>query len=192
MEFLGQTGLDALEGADVLKVAPEMYSSTIEYADNTIAGKLKGIAQVHMANLGTRVFYADHGSFDSHANQQGMLTGLWNEVSGAIRDFFDDLKQHDAAENVIMFVFSEFGRRTHDNGSGTDHGAAGAAFVIGDRVAGGQYSRYPSMKWEDLQQGDLVPNVDFRSAYTTMLEDYMGLDANSIVGGTFEKLGFIN
>ena len=191
MDYLGQTGMDALKGADILKVAPKMYSSNVEYADNTIARKLKGIAQIHLANLGTRVFYCDHGSFDTHANQIGTHDTLWKEISEAIRDFFDDLREHDAADNVIMFLFSEFGRRTHDNGSGTDHGAAGAAFVIGDRVRGKQYGEYPSRRPEDLQQGDLVPNTDFRAVYSTILEDWMGLDAKPIVGGTFEKLDFL-
>jgi uncharacterized protein (DUF1501 family) len=191
MDFLGQTGLDALRGADVLSAAPETYSSSVEYADSFIAQKLKGIAQIHLANLGTRIFYCDHGSFDSHSNQLSMHAGLWSEVSAAIQDFFDDLQEHDASENVIMFVFSEFGRRTHDNGSGTDHGAAGATFVIGDRVKGGEYSEYPSTKLVDLQQGDLVPNTDFRGVYSTILEDWLGMDAKPIVGGTFEKPQFI-
>jgi uncharacterized protein (DUF1501 family) len=191
MEFLGQTGLDALKGADVLSVAPGAYSSSVEYADTPIGRKLKGIAQIHLADLGTRIFYCDHGSFDSHSNQLGMHATLWKEVSDAIQDFFDDLREHDAADEVIMLIFSEFGRRTHDNGSGTDHGAAGAAFVIGDRVKGGQYGEYPSTKPEDLEQGDLVPNTDFRGLYSSILEDWLGLDAVSIVGGAFEKPGFL-
>ena len=191
MDFLGHTGLDALKGADILKVAPERYSSTVEYADSSIAKKLKGIAQIHLADLGTRIFYCDHGSFDSHSNQLGMHATLWTEVSEAIQDFFDDLREHDAADNVIMFIFSEFGRRSHDNGSGTDHGAAGAAFVVGDAVNGGQHGEYPSTRLEDLQQGDLVPNTDFRGVYSTILEDWLGLDAKPIVEGTFEKPSFI-
>ena len=191
MDYLGQTGLDSLKGADILKVAPERYSSSVEYPDSSIARKLRGIAQIHLANLGTRVLYCDHGSFDSHANQTGMLANLWTDVSEAVESFFDDLREHDASDNVIMFLFSEFGRRVHDNGSGTDHGAAGAAFAIGDPVKGGQYSEYPSRKPEDLQQGDLVPNIDFRSVYSTILEDWMGLDANPIVQGNFEKPAFI-
>ena len=123
MDYLGQTGLDTLEGADILKDAPKMYSSTVEYPDSTIAKKLKGIAQVHLANFGTRVFYCDHGSFDSHSNQVGMHDKLWKDVSEGIRAFFADLREHNASENVIMFLFSEFGRRVIDNGSGTDHGA---------------------------------------------------------------------
>ena len=191
MDFLGHTGLDALKGADILKVAPERYSSTVEYADSSISKKLKGIAQIHLADLGTRIFYCDHGSFDSHSNQLGMHATLWTEVSEAIQDFFDDLREHDAADNVIMFIFSEFGRRSHDNGSGTDHGAAGAAFVIGDAVNGGQHGEYPSTRLEDMQQGDLVPNTDFRGVYSTILEDWLGLDAKPIVEGTFEKPSFI-
>ena len=191
MDFLGQTGLDALKGADVLKVAPERYASTVEYADDSIASKLKGIAQIHLAGLGTRIFYCDHGSFDTHADQNGTQTKLWAEISVAVRDFFDDLREHDAADNVIMLMFSEFGRRTHDNGSGTDHGAAGVAFVLGDRVKGGQYSEYPSIKPEDLEQGDPVPNVDFRGVYTTIVEDWLGMDAQPIVEGVFEKPAYL-
>ena len=191
MDFLGQTGLDALKGADILKVAPSMYQSTVEYADNSIARALKGIAQIHLAGLGTRIFYCDHGSFDTHADQNGTQTKLWDEISVAVRDFFDDLRAHDAADNVIMLMFSEFGRRTHDNGSGTDHGAAGVAFVLGDRVKGGQYSEYPSIRMEDLEQGDPVPNVDFRGVYTTIVEDWLGLDAQPIVEGVFEKPAYL-
>ncbi len=191
MEYLGETGLEAMQGADILKVAPDLYSSSIEYADTPIARKLKDISRIHLADLGTRIFYCDYGSFDSHANQLGMHSGLWSDVSAAVGDFFADLKEHDAADNVIMLMFSEFGRRVHDNGSGTDHGAAGAAFVIGDAVQGGFYGEYPSRKAADLQQGDLVPNLDFRGLYTTVLEDWMGLDAQPIVKGQFEKPRFL-
>ena len=191
MDFLGQTGLDALKGADILKVAPQQYSSSIEYADTPIARKLRGIAQVHTADLGTRVFYCDHGSFDTHADQMGSHATLWRDVSDAVRDFFDDLEEHDAADNVAMLVFSEFGRRVYDNGSGTDHGAGGVSFMIGNQVKGGQYGVYPSTRASDLEQGDLVPNMDFRGVYSTVLEDWLGLDAVPIVEGAFEKPAFI-
>ena len=191
MDYLGQTGLDTLEGADILKDAPKMYSSTVEYPDSTIAKKLKGIAQVHLANFGTRDFYCDHGSFDSHSNQVGMHDKLWKDVSEGIRAFFADLREHNASENVIMFLFSEFGRRVIDNGSGTDHGAGGVAFALGDQIRGGQYGEFPSMKPEHLEQGDVVPNVDFRGVYSTMVEEWFGLDANPIVNGNFEKLAYM-
>ena len=191
MDYLGQTGLDSMKAADILKAAPEQYSSGVEYPDTTIAAKLKGISQIHQANLGTRVFYCDHGSFDSHSNQVGMHDKLWTDVSQAVESFFDDLREHNAADNVIMLMFTEFGRRVHDNGSGTDHGAGGVAFVAGEPIKGGEYGEYPSIRPEYLEQGDLVPSLDFRGIYTTILEDWMGLDAQPLVGGVFEKPRFI-
>ena len=191
MEYLGQTGLDALKGADILKAAPEHYSSSVEYGANNVAKSLRDVAMIHTADLGTRVFYTQHGSFDTHAAQATTHAKLWTEVSEAIADFWDDLREHDADDNVIMFLFSEFGRRVRDNGSGTDHGAAGVSFVIGPKVKGGMYSVYPETRAEALQQGDLVPNQDFRGVYSTVLEDWLGLDAAPIVNGQFEAPEFI-
>jgi uncharacterized protein (DUF1501 family) len=191
MDYLGQTGRDALKGADILKVAPQKYSSTVEYADTPIAKALKGVAQVHLADLGTQVFYTQHGSFDTHFNQKPAHAKLWTDLSRAIGDFFDDLREHDAGNSLIMMLFTEFGRRVRDNGTGTDHGAGGVAFVIGEGVKGGMYSTYPSLKPEDLSQGDLAPNYDFRGFYSTIVDRWLGLDPVPIVGGNFEQLDFI-
>jgi len=191
MDFLGQTGRDALKGADIIKSAPESYTSTIEYADNAIAKTLRDVARVHTANLGTQIFYTSHGPFDTHFNQPPMHTRLWGEVSGAITDFFDDLREHDAADNLIMMIFTEFGRRVRDNGTGTDHGAGGGAFIIGDQVKGGMYGIYPSLKPEDLNQGDLDPNYDFRGFYSSVVDQWLGLDPVPIVGGKFEQIQFV-
>ena len=191
MDYLGQTGRDALMGADIIKAAPENYTSTIEYADNGIAKYLRDVARVHTANLGTQVFYTAHGPFDTHFNQPPMHARLWTEVSGAISDFFDDLREHDAADNLIMMIFTEFGRRVRDNGTGTDHGAGGGAFIIGDQVKGGMYGNYPSLKPEDLNQGDLDPSYDFRGFYSSVVDQWLGLDPVPIVGGKFEQIQFV-
>ena len=190
-DYLRSTGTDAMVGADIVKVAPERYSSNVEYPNSPIAMHLRDIAQVYLADLGTRVFYTQHASFDTHAGEMAGHPVLWKEVSESISAFFQDLKEHGTGENVVMYLFSEFGRRVHDNGSGTDHGAAGATFYIGDPVQGGLYGEYPSRKNEDLEQGDLVPNYDFRGGYSTIVEDWFGLDANPIVGGNFEKLAVL-
>ena len=191
MEYLSQTGLDALKGADILRTAPDKYSSNVEYAATPIARKMRDIAQVHLANFGTRIFYTAHASFDTHASQLPTHAQLWTDGSRAVNDFYQDLKEHDAAADVVVFMFSEFGRRVRDNGSGTDHGAGGVAFAVGDPVVPGHHSEYPSRKPEDLQFGDLVPNIDYRGVYSTLLEDWLGIDAKPIVGGSFEKLDFI-
>ena len=191
MDYLGQTGRDALKGADIIKTAPAKYSSSVEYADNPIAKSLRSVAQVHLANLGTQVFYTQYGSFDTHFNQLPTHAKLWTDVAGAVSDFFADLREHDAADNVTMLVFTEFGRRVQDNGTGCDHGRGGMAFAIGDRVKGGMYGQYPSLKAEDLIEGDLAPDYDFRGFYSTFAERWLGLDAKPIVGGQFEQLDFL-
>ena len=159
MEYLGTTGLDSLKGADILKVAPGRYKSDAKYPDTTIGRKLKGVAQVHFADLGTRVFYCDHGSFDTHAGQNPLHASLWSDLNKALEVFMADLRAHDRSENVIVLIFSEFGRRVRDNGSGTDHGAAGVTFVLGEKVKGGHYGDMPSLEAAKLVQGDLNPNM---------------------------------
>ena len=87
-QFLGQTGMDALKGADILRTAPTQYSSTVEYAaDNPVAQNLKSIAQVMSADLGTRIYYTQHGSFDTHAAQLESHAKLWTDVSNGLGDF---------------------------------------------------------------------------------------------------------
>ena len=191
MDYLSQTGRNVLDGADVLKTAPDKYSSSVEYAASPIAKALKTVAQVHLADLGAQVFYTQHGSFDTHFNQVMMHTRLWTDVGQAIGNFFDDLREHDASDNVVMMLFTEFGRRVKDNGTGTDHGAGGVAFVIGDPVQGGLYGTYPSLAPEDLTQGDLAPSYDFRGFYASLCERWLGIDSAPIVGGAYEQMAFV-
>ena len=197
MDYLGQTGLDALKGADILKAAPDMYTSSVEYAETGIARNLQGIAKVLTANLGTRVFYTQQGGYDTHASETDVQPKLLSDLSRAVSDFYADLREHDTADGeplsnqVVMFVFTEFGRRVRDNGSGTDHGSGGVAFAIGDPVRGGMYSEYPSLAEADLVEGDLAFNTDFRGVYGTLVEQWLGLDAQPVVGGTFEQPGLV-
>jgi len=192
-DYLAHTGLDALKGADILSSAPGMYSSSVEYGGDTVGQYMRNIAQTHLAGFGTRVLYttAPFNSFDTHAGQLAAHTRLWSETSRAVGDFYDDLKEHNAGEEVILLVFTEFGRRVKDNGSGTDHGAGGHCFIIGDQVKGGLYGEYPSLDNDKLDDGDLQFNTDFRSVYSTILDKWMGLDPKSIVGGEFEQLAFV-
>ena len=193
VDYFANTGLDALKGADILSTATESYSSTVEYGGDDVAQYMRNIAQTHIAGLGTRVLYttAPYNSFDTHAGELANHNKLWSETSNAIADFYDDLKEHDASDNAVLLVFTEFGRRVHDNGSGTDHGSGGVAFVIGDAVKGGLYGEYPSLEENKLLEGDLHFNNDFRGLYATLLEKWMGLDSKPIVGGSFEQLDFV-
>ena len=189
MEYLRDTGTDVLKGADRLKEAPSRYSSEVEYADNAIAKSLKDVVRVHLADLGTRIFYASHGGYDTHSNEMPAHPTLLGDLSAAIADFFQDLQDHQASGEVIMLLFTEFGRRMLDNGSGTDHGSGGGAFIIGDRVKGGLYAEYPPLDRDQWEHGeDLRHTIDFRGVYATILEQWLGIDARPIVGGHFEQI----
>jgi uncharacterized protein (DUF1501 family) len=194
-DYIRETGRSALKGADILKTAPPKYSSSIEYGTYAMGQGMKSIAQVQLAEFGTRILYttSPYNSFDTHAKQAGDHARMLGQASDSISDYYDDLKEHGATENTLMLLYSEFGRRVKDNGGGTDHGTGGCAFVIGDKVKGGLYGEYPSLKQGELEDdGDLLHNVDFRSVYTTILDKWLGLDAKPIVGGTYEQLGFLN
>ena len=190
-QVLSQAGTDALKGADTLRTAPEMYRSNVEYAVNPIAQTLKNVSQVMCANLGTRVYYAIDTGFDTHGNLLQAHAKLWQDVSTAIGDFTDDLAEHGLDKDTVILVFSEFGRRIKDNGTGCDHGSGGVAFVIGDPVKGGLYGEFPSLEEKDQLEGDLHFSNDFRSTYSTILDKWLGLDPDPIVNGRFEQFDFI-
>jgi uncharacterized protein (DUF1501 family) len=186
-EYLGQTGSDALKGADILRTAPGKYTSTVDYPDTALAKNLKSIAQVMCADLGTRVYYTSLGGWDTHSGELLTHAKLWQEVSSGVGALMADLKEHQREDDAVVLIFSEFGRRIRDNGSGCDHGSGGGAFLVGHAVQGGMYGEFPSLKLEDQLEGDLHFNNDFRCTYTTLLEQWMGLEAGPIVNGHFEQ-----
>ena len=193
-DYIRRTGIEALKGADILTTAPGLYKSEVEYMNSAMGGYLRDMAQVHNADFGTRVMFttAPYNIFDTHANQAVGQANLLQDVAVNVDSFMTDIRQLGKSDNVTLFFYSEFGRRAMDNGSGTDHGTGGVAFVIGDHVKGGLYGEYPSLEPGKLEDGgNLQHNVDFRSAYTTLLDQWMGLDAKAIVGGNFEPVPFL-
>lgn len=190
-QFIGETGIQALKGADILRTAPEKYSSSIEYGNDPIGQSMRNIAQVLTADIGTRVFYTSHGSFDTHAAEMETHTKLWTETSNAIGDFMADMKEQGLEDDVLVLLWSEFGRRIRDNSAGTDHGSGGVSLIVGGEVNGGLYGDYPSLKEKDHLQGDLQFNNDFRSIYSTIAERWLGVDPDVVSNGQFEQHSFI-
>ena len=190
-QALSENGSQALMGADILRTAPERYSSSVEYADTPLSQGLKNAAQVMSAGLGTRILYAQHGSFDTHSNELSSHGKLWQDASTAIADFTEDLKEQGLWEDTLVLVWSEFGRRVRDNGTGCDHGSGGVAFVFGGLVQGGLFGEYPSLRQADLSEGDMAYTTDFRSTYATILDGWLGVDPDPIVHGQFEQFDLI-
>ena len=193
-DFIRRTGIEAMKGADILTTAPGKYHSEVEYDLGNIGGYLRDMVQIHNAEFGTRVMFttAPYNIFDTHANQAVGHSSLLNNVALNVDAFMTDLRQLNISDDVVMLLYSEFGRRAIDNGSGTDHGTGGIAFVVGESVKGGLYGEYPSLEPNGLEEGgNLQHNVDYRSAYTTLLERWMGIDAKPIVGGSYEIIDFL-
>lgn len=192
MQAISETGMSAYLGADILRTASQNYSSSIEYeAEVEIAQSLRDIAQVLLADLGTRVFYTQHGGYDTHAGELDNHARLWHELSTAVNDFIADLDEHGRGDDAVVMIFSEFGRRIQDNGSGTDHGSGGISFVIGNSVKGGFYGEYPSLDPSEQVEGDMRFNNDFRGLYSTLLERWMGVDSQAVLNTNYEQFDMI-
>jgi len=88
-------------------------------------------------------------------------------------------------------MFSEFGRRIADNGTGTDHGSGGVAFMIGDSVNGGLYGDYPKLDPSEQLEGDVLFNTDFRQVYSTLLEDVLGIESEPVLKQKFSTLDLV-
>jgi uncharacterized protein (DUF1501 family) len=139
------------------------------------------------ADLGTRCVSVERQGWDTHANQAEAHGNLLAELDRGLDAFFATLAPSFQQRTTVLVV-SEFGRRASENaGSGTDHGAAGMAFVVGDNVKGGFYGANPSLSTFDAA-GSLVPTVDIRSVYASVLGPWLGGDARGLLGGTYEDL----
>jgi uncharacterized protein (DUF1501 family) len=192
-DYIRRTGADALMGAEELATAPSKYSSTVVYSNTMVGQYMKNIAQIHLAGFGTRILYttSPYNVF-SQAPVETNHTKMWIDISHNIDAFMKDLREHNASDNMLLFVFSEFSRHITENGSGTGRGGAGVAFAIGEQVLGGIYGDHPSLEPSKREDSGLLRfNIDFRSVYTTIVEDWFGLDPKLIVGGSFEKVEFL-
>jgi len=191
LDFLRRTSRTALDTSARISEVLTDYQPAKPYPDNGLARRLKSVAQLITAELGARVYFVSLDGFDTHADQKGAHANLMSELSGALAAFQADLKGHGLQGQVLTATFSEFGRRVKENGSlGTDHGAAGPMFLVGQRAEGGVHGKHPSLT--DLDEGDLKHHTDFRSIYTTLLEDWLGWKAEAAVGGKFSKLKLIS
>jgi uncharacterized protein (DUF1501 family) len=129
------------------------------------------------AGVETPIIKTTHSGFDTHANQAGRHETLLKQLAESIVALRDALRQIGRWDDTLIFAYSEFGRRVAENNSkGTDHGTAGIAFFFGGRVAGGLQGRQPSL--DDLTDGDLKFNLDYRRLYATILANWWGQPDN--------------
>jgi uncharacterized protein (DUF1501 family) len=183
---LGTVGSNAIDVAQ--RVAPVFENEVT--AESEIAQQLVVAARLINANLGFRVLDAGWGDFDHHSGQLTSHPDRMREFDEAIRRFFETLSPAWRGRVTIM-TFSEFGRTPFDNDSdGTDHGEAGPVLLIGDRVAGGFHGQHPdlSVRAIDEDWDQLGYTVDFRRIYATVLDQWLGGGASTVLEGNFPPL----
>jgi uncharacterized protein (DUF1501 family) len=189
--LLDATAQSAVQGAKQLASAASAYTPAVQYPNTNFAKGLQVLAEVIVQGLGLRVGYVTLGGFDTHATQADTQATLLQELAEGLAAFYNDLTAHNAAENVVMMTWSEFGRRVEENGNaGTDHGTAAPLFVLGDAVQGGVYGEPPDLTRLD-NAGNLQFTTDFRSIYATMLDRWLGAPSSAVLGGSFDDQAFL-
>jgi uncharacterized protein (DUF1501 family) len=166
------------------------YRTDASYPATPLGRSLALAAQIVGSNIGTRVIYVQHGSFDTHVNQTAVQNRLLGEFSDAMKAFYDDLAAHGNDGRVLTMTFSEFGRRIEENGShGTDHGEASPLFLVGGGVRGGFYGDAPDLSQTNM--GNVRFTTDFRSVYATVLERWLGRPSVPVLNGTFQQISVL-
>ena len=180
----------ALDAMTELQGKLSAFTPKQTYGNDRFGSGFKQIAQIVAASPATRVVYFSAGGFDTHSRQADAHAALMKQFSDGVLAFQREMEAAGRADKVMVLVFSEFGRRTYENGSvGTDHGAAGPMLLIGKNVKGGFHGKNPDLV--DLDRGDLKWNIDFRQVYATSLDAWMGSDSNVVLGQDFGSLAVL-
>jgi uncharacterized protein (DUF1501 family) len=181
---------------------PKVTYPSANANERRVSASFQTVARYIVGGLRTHIYQFSLGGFDTHANEvlasdptQGNLAALLKAVSDGTKAFLDDLKAQGTTRRVVVYIFSEFGRRVGENGNnGTDHGAAGVAYVAGSPVKGGLYGAFPD--WSKVSgpswnRQNFMATTDFRSVYATFLENYWKVNSALVLGKKWTPLSFL-
>ncbi len=190
--YLYKTMLETYSSAEYIFERAKIYDSKHIYPTTPFGKNLKGIADMIVSGLKTRMYYTSIGGFDTHVNQvasQDRLLSIYSEGIGAL---VEDLKKNDRFKDTLILTFSEFGRRAGENGSrGTDHGSANNVFVMGGSLKqAGIINASPNLSNLD-DNGDIRFETDFRSVYATILNNWLGVNDAQVLNHNFERMQFV-
>lgn len=190
-DYLYKTLSETINSADYIFEKSKSHPSSASYPATELGRSLKTIASLIFSDINTSVYYVSLGSFDTHVGQEGTQKRLFTEMNDAVAAFVKDLKTENRFEDVLLMSFSEFGRRVSQNASGgTDHGTANNMFFIsGALQQKGILNPLPDL--QQLIEGDLKFQVDFKQVYATVLERWLSADPLKILGHKYDKLSFI-
>lgn len=191
VDYLYKTMAETLSSADYIFEQSKLHPTTAQYPATGLGQSLKTIASLIFSDINTKVYYVSLGSFDTHVAQEAQQKRLFTEMNDAVKSFAADLKANNRFQDTLLMTFSEFGRRVNQNASGgTDHGTANNMFFVGGGLQQkGVLNAMPDLN--DLQDGDLKHQVDFKNVYATVLKNWLNADDKQILGKEFSTLGFI-
>ena len=196
LSFVNSTAQAALGTLDRVALVAS-YTPTVDYPDTGLGLALQAVAGAMVGEVGTRVYWVQTGGYDTHASQ-ATIDGRYAELLATLNDslfaFYTDLNNHGLLNDTLVLQFSEFGRRITENGSqGTDHGAAGLMMALGGSVGGGLYGTAASLEetpdnpFLENSGRDVTFETDFRSVYARVIDDWLGADSMSILGGDYRN-----
>ncbi|MGK2864797.1 MAG: DUF1501 domain-containing protein [Chitinophagaceae bacterium] len=191
VDYLYKTMAQTLSSADYIFKQSRLHPTSADYPKTELGNSLKTIASLIFSEINTKVYYVSLGSFDTHINQGAQQQRLFTGMNEAVKSFVKDLKANSRFDDVLLFTFSEFGRRVSQNASGgTDHGTANNMFIVsGGLKQKGMINDMPDLN--DLQDGDLKYKIDFKNVYATILEKWLQADSTKILGKPYDFLNFI-
>lgn len=189
--YLYKTMAETYASAEYIFETNKLYKNNFQYPKNALGKQLHQIGGFIGSGLNTRVYYASMGGFDTHVNQINRQEKLLKDFSESVTAFIQNLKSMDKLKDTTVMVFSEFGRRVNQNASGgTDHGTANNVFIFGaDLKKKGFYNAMPDLS--NLDEGDLKYQIDFRTIYATLLNNWLKIDGGKILGKNFDYLNFV-
>ena len=185
--FVTRQVADSYAAARQIESAAKPTDARGRFPDSSLGQQMRLVSQLIKTGSAARVYYTVHSGYDTHSIQANTHAGLLFDLSRSFKTFIDDMKANGLDDRVVLFAFSEFGRRVNENGSsGTDHGTAGPVFLAGSPVKGGLIGKTTDLS--DLEDGDLKTQFDFRRIYATLLDKWLGVPSTEVLGEKFEHL----
>ena len=194
LAFVNSTTQAAL-GTLVRAATVAAYRPAVTYPTNGFGQALQAVAGAMNKRIGTKVFWVQTGGYDTHAGQgtnQGAYVNLMATLDNGLKAFYSDLQSQNLLNDTLILVYSEFGRRISENGSqGTDHGSGANMMLAGGLVRGGIYGTAPNLNTDpanptlENNASDVKFETDFRSVYAKILDNWLGSDSVSILGGDY-------
>ncbi|HHE65427.1 MAG TPA: DUF1501 domain-containing protein [Bacteroidetes bacterium] len=190
--YLYKTLIETGRSAEIINKNFTNNQSSVTYPNNAFAKQLKTTATLISSPIETRVYYVSMTGFDTHANQKSTQDRLMDQLDKGLSAFISDLKKSGTFDDSLIMVFSEFGRRVRENASkGTDHGAANNVLLIGRQLKKPGFWNAPADLSNLDANGDLIYQIDFRTIYASILNDWLGVDSRLVLKGAFDGLGIV-